>query len=78
MPGILPKFNHLDEAISSSIGVTVTLLSVFSSVKLARFKTLRVVVKNSCVITLEDTVAFTSDFHGHLGVPVNLIESREA
>lgn len=74
MPGICTSFNHLNEAISSSIGVTVTL-------DRSRYcKTCKIQDSSTsghknliCLITLEDIVACTANIHGHLSLPVNLI-----
>lgn len=74
VPGIRTSFNHLNEAISCSIGVTVTL-------DRSRYcKTWKIQDSSTsshknliCLITLEDIVACTANVHGHLSLPVNLI-----
>ncbi len=72
MPGICTRFNHLNEAISSSIGVTVTLdcSQIYCGKIQDSFASSH---KNLiCLISLEDTVAFMANIHRH-DLPVNLI-----
>lgn len=74
VPGIRTSFNHLNEAISCSIGVTVT-LDRSRYCKTCKIKDSSTSGRKNliCLITLEDIVACTANIHGHLSLPVNLI-----